>query len=71
MGNFNAQVGNDNQDTEDVIGKHGLPHRYENGDLTELCHRHGLITGVPYFSIRIVIRLLGCQQLLKIRWKIK
>jgi exonuclease III len=42
MGNFNAQVGNDNQDTEHVIGKHGLPPRNMNGDLIELCGRHGL-----------------------------
>jgi exonuclease III len=31
MGDFNAQVGNDNQDIEDVMGKHRLPHRNENG----------------------------------------
>jgi hypothetical protein len=30
-------------DIDDIIGKHRLPHRNENGDLIELCGRHGLI----------------------------
>jgi exonuclease III len=33
MGDFNAEVGSVNQDIEDVIGKYGLSHRNENGDL--------------------------------------
>jgi hypothetical protein len=50
MIDFNTQVGNDNQDFEDVTGKHGLPHMNENGDLViELCGRHGLIIGGTTF----------------------
>jgi endonuclease/exonuclease/phosphatase family metal-dependent hydrolase len=50
MGDFNAQVGSDNQYIGDVVGKHGLPHRNENGDLlTELCGRHGLVIGGAIF----------------------
>jgi hypothetical protein len=72
MGDFNAQVGTDNQDTDDVVGKHGLPHKNENGDhLIEPCGRHGLIIGSTIFSIRTVIRLHGFCLLLKIKWKIK
>jgi hypothetical protein len=72
VGDFNAQVGNDNQDIEDVIGKHGLPHRNENGDLlVELCGRHRFIIGSTIFPHKDYQRLLGCHLLLKIRWKIK
>jgi hypothetical protein len=35
MGDFNNQVGNDNQDIDDVMWKYGLPHRIKN-DLIEL-----------------------------------
>jgi hypothetical protein len=47
MGDFNTQVGSDNQDTEDIIGKHRLPHR--NDLLIELCGRYGLIIGDSIF----------------------
>jgi hypothetical protein len=30
-----------------------------------------LLLEVPYFLVRIFIRLLGCDLLLKIRWKIR
>jgi hypothetical protein len=46
MRDFNAQVDNTKQYIEDVIGKHELHHRNENGDLLiEPCGRHGLIIG--------------------------
>jgi hypothetical protein len=49
MGDFNNQVGNENQDIDDVMRKYGLPHRNENGDLIELCGRHVLIIGGTIF----------------------
>jgi hypothetical protein len=32
-----------------ILGKHGLPQRNENGDLIELCGGHGLIIGGTIF----------------------
>jgi hypothetical protein len=50
IADFNVKVGNDNQDTEDVIWKHGLQHRNENADLLiDLCGRHGHIIGGTIF----------------------
>jgi exonuclease III len=44
MGDFNAKVGNNNEDAEHIMGKYGLPHYNENGDLLiELCGKHGLL----------------------------
>jgi hypothetical protein len=45
-GDFNARVGNNNEDVEHIMGKYGLPHHNENGDLLiQLCGKHGLATG--------------------------
>jgi hypothetical protein len=72
MRDFNAQVGNDNQDTEDVIGKYSYPTEMRMEIFLLSCVvGMDLLSEVPYFPIRIVIRLLGCHLLLKIRWKNK
>jgi hypothetical protein len=50
MGDFNAKVGCDNEDTEYIMGKYSLPQRNENGELLiEICGRHGLIIGGTIF----------------------
>jgi hypothetical protein len=52
MGDFNAQVWNNNQDIEHVMGRHGMPcdKENENGQLLiELCGKHGLVIGGTIF----------------------
>ena len=52
MGDFNAQVGNNNQVIEHVIGRHGMPcdKDNENGQLLiELCGKHGHVIGGTVF----------------------
>jgi len=52
MGDFNAQVGNNNQDIEHIMGRHGMPCDKEdqNGQLLiELCGKHGLVIGGTVF----------------------
>ena len=48
MGDFNAQVGNNNEDIEHIMGRHGMPcvKENENGQLLiDLCGKHGLVIG--------------------------
>ena len=55
MGDFNAQVGNNNQDTECIMGRHGMPcdKENENGQLLiELCGKHGLVIGGMVFPYK-------------------
>ena len=52
MGDFNAQVWNNNQDTEHVMGRHGMPCDKENEKgqhLIKLCGKHGLVIGGTIF----------------------
>jgi exonuclease III len=52
MGDFNAQVGNNNQDIEHIMGRHGMPCDKENENrqlLIELCRKHGLVIGGTVF----------------------
>jgi hypothetical protein len=50
MGDFNAKVGNNNKDVENIIGKYGLPHHNDKGDLLiELCGKHCLLIGGTLF----------------------
>ncbi|XP_070504065.1 craniofacial development protein 2-like [Chironomus tepperi] len=50
MGDFNAKVGDSNEDVEHVMGKHGLGVRNENGELlVELCGSHNLMIGGTLF----------------------
>lgn len=51
MGDFNAQVGSENEDLEHVIGKHGIGTQSENGELLiELCGNHNLKIGGTLFE---------------------
>lgn len=51
MGDFNAKVGQDNTNLENIMGRHGLGHRNENGELlVELCGKHGLQIGGTLFA---------------------
>ena len=55
MGDFDAQVGNDNKDIEHIMGRHGMPcvNENENGQLLiEFCGKHGLIIGGTVFPHR-------------------
>ena len=55
MGDFNAQVGINNQDIEHIMSRHGMPcdKENENGQLLiELCGKHGLVIGVQFSHIR-------------------
>ena len=51
MGDFNAQVGNNNQDSEHIMGRYGLPcDENKNGQLLiELCGKNGLVIGGTVF----------------------
>jgi hypothetical protein len=49
-GDFNAKMGEDNEDLRHVMGKHGTGPRKDNGDLLiEFCGKHGLNTGGMLF----------------------
>ena len=53
MGDFNEQVGNNNQNIEHVMGRHGILCENENGQLLiELCGKHGLLIGGTVFLHR-------------------
>ena len=55
MGDFNAQVGNNNKDIEHIMGRHGMPCESENENrqlLIEFCGKHGLLIGGTVFSHR-------------------
>jgi hypothetical protein len=55
MGDFSAQVGNNNQDIEHIMGRHGIPCENEKENrqlLIEPCGKHGLIIGGTVFSHR-------------------
>ena len=50
MGDFNAKVGSDNVGFEEIMGKHGLGVRNENGELfAEMCATNGLMIGGTVF----------------------
>lgn len=50
MGDLNAKVGNDNQGVENIMGRHGIGTRNENGErLIELCSNHRLVIGGTIF----------------------
>jgi len=52
MGDFNAQVGNNNKYIEHIMGRHGMPceNENENGQLLiEFCGKHGLLIGGTVF----------------------
>jgi hypothetical protein len=55
VGDFNAQVGDNNQDIEYIMGRHGLPCENENENaqlLIELCGKHRLLIGGTIFPHR-------------------
>jgi exonuclease III len=55
MGDFNAQVGNNNKDIGHVMGRHGMPcvSENENGQLLiEFYGKHGLLIGRTVFPHR-------------------
>jgi hypothetical protein len=55
IGDLNAQVGNNNQDTEHIMGRHEIPCENENANgqlLIELCGKHGFLVGGMVFSHR-------------------
>ena len=44
MGDFNAKVGMNNEGHENIMGKHGIAERNENGEnLLDICHRNNLV----------------------------
>ena len=58
MGDLNAKVGNDNTDFEDVMGKHGIGTRNENGEiLVEYCAMNNLVIGGTLFPHRNIHKL--------------
>ncbi|VDP29476.1 unnamed protein product [Schistosoma margrebowiei] len=51
MGDFNAKVGTDNTGYEDIMGRHGLGERKENGErFTNLCAFNKLVIGGTILS---------------------
>jgi hypothetical protein len=52
IGDFNAQVGNNNQDIEHIMGRYEMPRDKETENvqlLIELCGKHGLVIGGTIF----------------------
>ncbi|VDP30451.1 unnamed protein product [Schistosoma margrebowiei] len=50
MGDFNAKVGTDNTGYEDIMGRHGLGERNENGErFADLCAFNKLVIGGTIF----------------------
>ncbi|VDP82700.1 unnamed protein product [Schistosoma curassoni] len=50
MGDFNAKVGTDNTGYEDIMGRHGLGERNENGErFANLCASNKLVIGGTIF----------------------
>ncbi|XP_030745131.1 craniofacial development protein 2-like [Sitophilus oryzae] len=55
MGDFNAKVGSDNRNSEDIMGKHGLGNRNNNGDrLLGMCSNYQLTIGGTLFPHNVV-----------------
>nr|CAI5849927.1 unnamed protein product [Callosobruchus analis] len=53
MGDLNAKVGNNNTNFEDIMGRHGVGTRNENGRLlVELCLENNLVIGGTLFPHR-------------------
>jgi hypothetical protein len=54
MGDFNAKVGTDNIEDEDVIGKHGPGQRNENGErFSDLCSLNQIVISLTNIPIRL------------------
>ena len=50
IGDFNAKVGNNNENLEEVMGRHGLGNLNDNGDrLVSFCTEHRLVIGGTIF----------------------
>jgi len=50
MGDMNAKFGSNNEDSEHVMGRHGIGNMTENGELFgDLCARCDLIIGGTVF----------------------
>jgi hypothetical protein len=50
MGNLNAKVGSDNTHLEQIMGRHGLGDRNENGEMfVDFCAHNGLVIGGTLF----------------------
>ena len=64
-GEMNTKVGEKNWDYDEVMGKHGLGQRNENGErLCEFCDMNELvITGTLFPHIRIYTRQHGYRQI--------
>ncbi|XP_030762005.1 uncharacterized protein LOC115886842 [Sitophilus oryzae] len=55
MGDFNAKVGSDNRNSEDIMGKHGLGNRNNNGEsLLGMCSNYQLTIGGTLFPHNVV-----------------
>lgn len=55
MGDFNAQIGNDNSGMEHIMGKHGMGRRTDNGDrLVELCQQNDYVIGGTIFPHKTI-----------------
>lgn len=53
MGDFNAQLSNDNSNIEQIIGTHALGHLNESEEyLLELCHNHNFVIGMSIFPYK-------------------
>ena len=51
MGDFNAKIGKENLGYEEIMGRHGLGTRNENGEMfTDFCANNGLIIGGSMFE---------------------
>lgn len=58
MGDFNAQIGSDNTDNEQIKGKHALGTLNENGELlVDLCHAYNLTIGGSLFPHRRIHKI--------------
>ncbi|VDP37264.1 unnamed protein product [Schistosoma margrebowiei] len=59
MGDFNAKVGTDNTGYEDIMGRHGLGERNENGErFANLCVFNKLVIGGTIFPHKRIHKLL-------------
>ncbi|VDO94534.1 unnamed protein product [Schistosoma margrebowiei] len=63
MGDPNAKVGIDNTGYEDIMGRHGLGERNENGErFANLCAFNKLVIGAQYFHTSLYPRLNGSHR---------